>query len=161
MKIINNQGKLFNVINIVDLTVLIIIGAVILGGVYKYTGSSPLMPATDYSSDVIITVKYITSDVGELNAIEKGDQLVANNMLQPIFVDDVIIKPQKEAILQESKLVEVDHPFNKEIYITIKGQAHINGVDIHMANQIVRIGSTFYLKTLTTEFISTISNIEM
>jgi len=162
MKIFNSEGKLFNVINIIDLIIILVVGAIIVVGAFKLNDNSPINPSSDgYRSEITVTLRYTTSDEGELNALKKGDQLVADNRLQQIFIEDIVINPEKVAVLNGDKLIESEHPFNKDMYITIRGEAYIDSANIHIANQNIRIGNDFFLKTLSTEFKSTVSNIEM
>ncbi|HZK57875.1 MAG TPA: DUF4330 domain-containing protein [Clostridia bacterium] len=156
MKIFNSQGKLFNVINIIDLIFILVFIAIIVGVVSRVTGNSFSDSSDAYESEAVVILKYITPDEEELNILKKGDQLVARDRLQQIFIEDIIVKPERVAVLHEDKLVETVHPFSKEVYITIRGEAYIDDIAIYVANQNVRVGNDFFLKTLNAEFESKI-----
>lgn len=161
MKIFNSQGKLFNVINIIDLIFILVFIAITVGVVSRFTGNSFSGSSDAYESEAIVILKYITPDKEELNILKKGDQLVAKDRLQQVFIEDIVIKPEKVAVLDEGKLVESIHPFSKEIYVTIKGEAYIDDTNIYVANQNVRVGNDFFLKTLNVEFESKILHVEI
>jgi len=156
VKIFNSQGKLFNVINIVDLIFILVFIAVIVGVVSRFTGNSFSNSSDAYEGEAILILKYITPDEEELNILKKGDQLIARDRLQQVFIEDIVVKPEKVAVLNEGKLVESIHPFSKEIYITIRGEAYVDDTAIYVANQNVRVGNDFFLKTLNAEFESKI-----
>lgn len=161
MKIIDERGRLFGLINIVDLALLLVL-ALFAGGVYyKLIAKKSIMDSAHTEQEILVTIKYTPLDADELTGIAKGDQLVANNALQPIFVDRVEMRAEKAMLKKDGVLTVVEHPYEQSLYITIKGKASITDANIHMANQIVKIGREFFLKTLTTEWKGTVTSIEM
>ncbi|AOT71706.1 DUF4330 domain-containing protein [Geosporobacter ferrireducens] len=161
MKIVDERGRLFGVVNIVDLTLLLVI-VLFAGGVYyKLVAKQSITDKTHAEQEIFVTIKYTPLDEAELDGVNTGDQLVANNALQPIYVENVEIRSEKAMLEKNGVLSVTEHPFEKSIYITIKGEASITDANIHMANQIIKIGREFFLKTLTTEWKGIVTNIEM
>ena len=161
MKIVDERGRLFGVINIVDLALLLVVVLFAGGLYYKLVAKQSITDKTHGEQEIFVTVKYHPLDEAELRGVAKGDQLVANNALQQIFVEDVEIRSEKAMLEKNGALSVTEHPFEKSLYITIKGKASITDANIHMANQIIKIGREFFLKTLTTEWKGTVTSIEM
>lgn len=161
MKIIDDKGRLFGIINIVDLIVVLVV-LLFAGGMYfKFVAKESVTQKKHLEEEILVTIKYKPMDEGELEGVKPGEQLIANDALQPIFVEKVEVRTEKAVLEENGRLIEVEHPYEKNIYITIKGKASIGDVNIHMANQIIRIGREFFLKTLTTEWKGTVTHIDM
>lgn len=161
MKIIDERGRLFGIINIVDLVILLVVVLFAGGLYYKLVAKQSITDKNHADQEIFVTIKYTPMDEAELDGVNKGDQLVANNALQSIYVEKVEIRPEKAMMEKDGTLVVTEHPFEKSAYITIRGKASITDANIHMANQIIKVGREFFLKTLAAEWKGTVTNIEM
>jgi len=160
VKLLDDKGRILGSINIIDAFVIALAVLLLAGGYFKFVAQGSITDATHFQEETRVTVRHETREKGKLTAFEIGDQLVAQNRLQPIYIEEVKVNPLLIMVEKEDGPVEKEHPFKKEMYITFRGKANITEADIHMANQIVKIGAEFYLKTQTAEILGTVSHIQ-
>ncbi len=163
MKIINEKGKLFGLINIVDLSIIVLI--LLIGSVLmlKFLGKD-VGPITSEENQQTITVTFrssVRSDE-QLKALKEKDQLIS--LLKPVdaYVKTVEYKPLEVPInTADGKAVYSVDPKRKELVVkftmkTSKG----NGI-IKLDSQDVAVGKEFTLKTHTFESKGTVEAIEL
>lgn len=159
MKIINEKGKLFGIINPVDLIVLILILSIAGGVAYKFLFSqTPVMA----EKEVYVTL-YAQQQLQEVaDSIKKGDKLVANNQYTNAEVVEVIdVKPAVTVSPNyEGKSVESEHPLWKDIKIMIKDKINPASLPLKAGGQEIRVGYPYIFKTQTVEANSRITKIE-
>lgn len=164
-KIIDEKGKLFGIINIVDLLVaLVIIGVIAVIGIRLNSsarnaeGQNPL----DSKKEIYVTL-YGNSIVPEaLETLKPGDKLVANNVFTDAEIVSVDMAPAAyittnsdgEAILEE-------HPMWKDITVVIKDTVNASNPILKAGNQEVRVNYNFILKTQQFEANCKVRNIEL
>lgn len=163
MKIVNEKGKLFGVINIIDFSIIILVllvGAVVL---LKTVGTDvgPIV-AEENQQNITVTYRCSVRNSDQIKAIKEGDQLIS--LLKPA---DAYIKSISYTDLQvpistaDGKAVYAPDPVRKELTVkftmkTAKG----NGI-IKLDNQDVAVGKVFTLKTHTFDTQGTIEAIEL
>lgn len=162
MKIVNEKGKLFGVINVVDLCIIILVllvGAVV---VLKTVGTNVGPITTEESQQkVIVTYRCTIRHADQINAVKKGDQLIS--LLKPA---DAYIESVSEAVLQvpistaDGKAVYAPDPIRKELTVKFSMKAAKGNGIIKLDNQDVAVGKIFTLKTRTFETQGTIEAIE-
>lgn len=162
MKIVNEKGKIFGLINIVDLSVIVLIlliGAVVF---LKVTGSD-VGPITSDESQQTLTVTFraaVRNDE-QLKAVKEKDQLIS--LLKPVdaYITSVEFKPLEVPInTADGKAVYSVDPKRKELVakFTMK-TARGNGI-IKLESQEISVGKAFTLKTRTFESLGTVEAIE-
>lgn len=163
MKIVNEKGKLFGIINIVDLSVIVLIlliGAVVLlktmgSDVGSITGEESLQSIT-------VTFRAAVRTDEQLKALKERDQLIS--LLKPVDarIKSVEYRPLEVPInTADGKAVYSIDPKRKELVAkftmkTSKG----NGI-IKLESQEIAVGKEFILKTHTFESKGTIEAIEL
>lgn len=138
---IDSKGRLFGLINIIDLAILILL--LVLVGAYFYRDRG----ATETSAPMA-TVKvlcpYLRPEVAL--QIHEGDQLLARGQLQPVFVKELRIEQARDSEPDaKGKIILQEHPFRKDVYLTLEGPVSINGAEIYLAGQQVRAGIDKYI----------------
>ncbi len=127
MKWINNKGKLFGKINIIDLCVILLIIALIGGAYYKFRGlektsTTAMMEPIQYTVQVKKIREYIFQNVKE------GDLLfdkTSGNCIGTITAVDAA--PAKEAVLcidGTYKMGEVDN--RVDVVFTVEGEGVVS-----------------------------------
>lgn len=165
MKFIDEKGKLFGFINVVDLIVIVLILSVIGGVGYRLVsskvnanGGNPLSG----EKEVYVTL-YAQQQLPEVaQSIKKGDKLVANNQYTNAEVVEVIdVKPAVTVSPNsDGKSVQSEHPLWKDVTILIKDKINPSSVTLKAGEQEIRVGYPFIFKTQTVEANSRITNIE-
>ena len=164
MKIINEKGKLFGIINPIDLIVVLAIIAVIAAFAVK-TLKEPVQAVVTKNPDMYVTLRVrgaLPSLVTACENIEKGERLVAGNgFVNAATVQEVRIEPYLyTAENAEGVSVACNDPLKKDILIVIKSSASPDAPVIKMGNQEVRTGRGFIFKTNLVEVNSTIESVE-
>ncbi len=148
---IDKNGKLFGIVNVVDLLVGIVIIALIAVVGIRLTSSSRNAEGQNLvngEKEIYVTL-YGNSIVPEAAEILKpGDKLVANNVFTNAEIVSVDVKPAAyittnsdgEALLQE-------HPIWKDITVVIKDKVNASNPILKAGNQEVRVNYNFILKT--------------
>lgn len=150
MKLIDEKGKLFGLVNIVDLLVL---GAVllVLGGVaYKFKGQSGGEGA-DKTVKVTVLAPALRPEM--LTNIKVGDKMVSGSSFTSVVVKDVKIRPSYMITTDSAgRRVEATDPYLKDLIVTVEGKTVISGATINLGGQEIRRNKDFYIKSLDYEF---------
>ncbi len=151
MKIINEKGKLFGIINVVDLLALLAVIAVAAGVACKLfapsiqDASSPLVEMT-----TIVRVRgatpFLQAEVQRNSPVGKrmvaGNDYVDGDIVDMHFEDYVI-----QTALDDGTIVDTKDPTKKDIVFTIKSQVRKDTPTPKIGSQEVRAGRTFTVKT--------------
>ena len=164
-KIIDEKGKLFGIVNIVDLLIgLVIIGLVAVIGIRLTSsarnaeGQNPL----NAEKEIYVTL-YGNSIVPEaLETLKPGDKLVANNVFTNAEIVSVDVAPAAYITTDyngEPNLTE--HPMWKDITVVIKDKVNASNPILKAGNQEVRVNYNFILKTQQFEANCKVRKIEL
>ncbi len=160
MKIVNEKGKLFGIINIVDLLVLLIAAALVLA-----VGSSLLQDrvteVVSQKEDFWFEVEIIGSTSRLYNEIERvgvtGKNLVAGNAYQNATIEAVWYEDYRlQTTDDQGNIIYNIDPTKKSVVLLIHTQLAPETATPSVANQDVRVGRTFIVKTQTIESTGTI-----
>lgn len=165
MKIIDDKGKLFGIINVVDLVVLILVIA-IAGGI-GYRVVSPKLNANNESplsdkKEIYVTL-YSSLVVPEVaQSLKAGDKLVANNQFTNAEIVSVESKPADYVSTDaDGNAVLSEHPLWQDITVVVKDTVNPSSVILKAGGQETRVGYSFILKTQTVETNCKIRGIEL
>ena len=164
-KLVDEKGKFFGKINVVDLLIiLVIVGIIAVIGVRLTSSNRNAQGQNPLSSEKEIYVTlYGNSIVPEaINTLKVGDKLVANNVFTNAEIVSVDMKPAAyittnsngEAILEE-------HPIWKDITVVIKDKVNASSPILKAGNQEVRVNYNFILKTQQFEANCKVRKIEL
>lgn len=146
MSIINKEGKLFGIINVIDLAVILLIAIVAIGGAYRLKSTSPDVISQNQMALVdveIADVRQVTVD-----GFEIGDELYHYDKGQLFgkIVDKKVEKLQQAVPTSDGELVLADVPEKFKIILTIEGSA-VNSKDkVTVGGEEIRIGGQYRLK---------------
>ena len=155
MKIIDEKGKLFGKINVVDLVVLLIVAALVVGVIVRFSsaklnanGGNPLSE----KEDVYVTL-YANLVVPEIaQNLKAGQKLVANNEYTDAEI--VSVKVEDAAYVgtnSDGIAIESKHPIWKDVTVVVKEKVNPNSVILKVGGQEARVGYSYILKTQTVE----------
>ncbi|WAM34581.1 DUF4330 domain-containing protein [Caldicellulosiruptor morganii] len=169
MKIVDQKGKLFGIINIVDLILILLIIAIAWAGFSKISSHEKATESTSQDEfveikygEAIINVKIPLVEPVMAGSLHKNDFLVTGNTLTKSYIQDIQIKDGVyEKTSSDGKIVVAKHPYKKDVYVTIHGYVTFEGATIKLDKQTVRVGKTFYVKTRTTELVGVVTGVEI
>ncbi|NLY09709.1 MAG: DUF4330 domain-containing protein [Tissierellia bacterium] len=159
MKIINEKGKLFGIINLIDLLVLLLVAIIIVGGVKRFK-NKPVVA----KSDVPATLTYEISDIRDItvNQIQVGDPLFyydRGGFLGTITSKEV--KPYKKPVEYNGTWVDAEVPEKFTVVITIEAMVK-DSDDVFVAGgEQTRVGVEMRMKNKRAAFFATCLNIEL
>ncbi|WP_317367185.1 DUF4330 domain-containing protein [uncultured Tyzzerella sp.] len=164
-KIVDEKGKLFGIVNVVDLLVaIVIIGVIAIVGIRLTSssrnaeGQSPL----DGKKEIYVTL-YGNSIVPEaIDTLKPGDKLVANNVFTDAEIVSIDMEPAAYITTNyEGEAILAQHPIWKDITVVIKDTVNASSPILKAGNQEVRVNYNFILKTQQFEANCKVRNIEI
>lgn len=165
MKIVNEKGKLFGIINVVDLLILIVVLAAVAGIATQIFGSK-VQEAVSPQVDCIAEVTIIGTPPRILREIERedlaGERLVAGNEYLDATVEDVIVEDYVvQAVTADGRIVDATDPSKKDVTFRIKTKVSRGTPSPKIGSQELRTGKTFIVKTQTFECSGTIRYVQI
>lgn len=161
MMFIDKKGKIFGVINIIDLFVVLAVVLLGVGYLYRDHGSE-----IQVGSGKSVTVKLVCNYAfpGAEESLRVGDHLVASSSLTGAVIKDIKVEQANETAPDDKgQMVLSKNPFRKDIYLTIEAtDAQISPAEIIVAGQKCRAGKEdFFVKTQTVELKATVLDVEV
>lgn len=163
MKVVDEKGKLFGKLNIIDLLVIIfIIAAVVVVGV-KFLGGGSEDEAAAEKLTYTVHVTALDSEVVERvaeyvnTATGTKDQLMAGGNLLNAYIVDYWTEPTRYNRMSDGTVTILDGAAAEEaglvdIYFVIEAYV-TDPVTTEVGTQEVRVGKTHIVKTVNLEFI--------
>lgn len=162
MKIINEKGKLFGVINVVDLLVLVAAVAVIAGVGYKLFAPQ-IAEATAKQVEMTVTVRVRGATPFLVEEVERnsqiGKKIVSGNSFTNATITDMKIEDYVQQMpTADGEIRDAVDPSKKDLVFTIETTVPEGTASPSIGTQEVRAGRTFIVKTNDFE---TSGNIDM
>lgn len=151
MKIIDEKGKLFGLVNIVDLLVLVAVLLVIGGAAYKFKAHDSGGEGATKTVSVTVLAPALRPEM--LTNIKVGDKMVSGTSYTDVAIKDIKIKPAFMVTTDSAgRRVEATDPYLKDLIVTVEGKTVISGGTINLGGQEIRSNKDFYIKSLDYEF---------
>jgi hypothetical protein len=150
MKLVDEKGKLFGLINIVDFLVLLAILLILGGAAYKLKGPGGGDTA---SKTVRVTVLAPAIRPEMLTNIKVGDRMVSGSSFTDVVIKDVKTRPAYMITTDsEGRRVEAIDPYLKDLIVVVEGKTPIAGATINLGGQEIRRNKDYYIKSLDYEY---------
>jgi hypothetical protein len=157
-RFIDERGRIFGKVNVVDILVLLVIVAVIVFAVMRMTGSS--------SQTVLVTVVYTVEQVRAPTVQAVTAQLEAEG----IVTDDTgtvlgrmqaaeVLPTEVEYLTSSDTLEKFESPVFSNINITVAGQGHISNGGARIGSVPVLVGKKVTIRGATFEVVTTITGV--
>ena len=162
MKVVNEKGKLFGVINLVDLLILVVIVLAVAAVGYKML-AKPVQEAVAPESKATVTMRVrgaMPYLVVELMRVEPGEKLIAGKD----YVNGTVVKIETvpyviTTVTADGPIVESTDPLKKDVLITVESTGNPNAAIFKIGNQEVRAGRDFTFKTKRVEIIAIVETV--
>ncbi|MDD3165685.1 MAG: DUF4330 domain-containing protein [Oscillospiraceae bacterium] len=165
MKILDEKGKLFGKINVIDLVVLVVIVAIAAGLCWKLFGAK-VSDALDSDSKVHMTYEVLCEDIdeqiaaycasGDLGPLMSGGELVDGS------VTGVAVTPYYESMVDANgTTVNYEVEGKKNITFTIECNTKLTKNAYPVGTQEVRVGKPHIVKTNKIEVTGAITAMEV
>ncbi len=155
MKIVNEKGKLFGIINVVDLIILIVLVLVVGAIAWQLVGNK-VKDAVSDQAELTAVVAIAGSHPSLVEEVLRqdlvGEKMVSGNQYLDAYVSNVeIVDYIMQIPNSEGVIVDATDPTQKTILIEIKTQVAADTSSPKIGSQEIRTGKTFIIKTQTFE----------
>jgi len=165
MKIVNEKGKLFGIINIVDLLILAAVILVAGAIVWQLLGdkvSDAISPQAELTTVVSIAGAHPDLVAEVLRQDLVGAKVVSGNEYLDAYISDVWLDDYVEQIeTADGRLVDAIDPTKKDIFVEIKSTVATDTASPKIGSQEIRAGKTYIVKTQTFECSGTIYYVQI
>lgn len=155
MKIIDEKGKLFGKINLLDLFVLLFVLVIVfvIGKKLVTNPESYAMSDSDNVKKMYVTVKCSLVDDDFINNVEVGDKLIAQNAYTggEVYKIEGVKPGEYTGVDDEGNVVISEHPYLKDFYVTLVTEQNIDSPVLKVNGQESRIGTKIFFKTQKVE----------
>lgn len=164
MKLIDEKGKLFGKLNIVDLIVVVVIVVLIAAVAVRFTSSklnaNGLNPASE--DQYCYVTAFASLQVPEVaESLKIGDHVVAGGKYTDAEIVDIKVEPAAYVgVNSEGKAVYSEHPIWKDVTVVIKEKINPSNIIIKVGGQEARVGYSYIIKTQTVEANAKIRGVE-
>lgn len=158
MKIMDDKGRVFGLVNIVDLIIVLLILLVAAGAYYKM--SHKTVQAKNVTVEFQVMLQHIRPDLAQ--AIKVGDKAVQGGSYTNVTVKDVKIEPGYSINVDaRGQRVESVDPYLKDVYVTYEGNTTLTSASITMGGQEIRVGKDYYVKSRDYEMKGSVVRLEV
>lgn len=167
MKIIDEKGKLFGKLNLIDLLVVLVLIAALIFLTLRFVKRDSADPATSTSSSKLtytVMVPGVSSQLYEelqrqLTAADNRDQLMASGEMLDAYIVDLVAAPHVNYMTNSDGIVitSVEQGDNARYDLTFTVEANVSDPTVNtVGTQEIRVGKGHILKTTHIELNSTI-----
>lgn len=165
MKLINEKGRLFGIINPVDLIILLVVVAIVGAIGMQLFGqkiNDAVAPQVDLTAEIVIvgTPPRLVAEIFRQDLV--GERLIAGNEYMNASIVDVWEEDYvMQAIRSDGVIVDATDPSKKDVVVKIATKVPKGTPSPKIGNQEVRAGRTYIIKTQTFESYGTIRYVEI
>ncbi len=155
----DQKGRLFGLINIIDLAFILVFLALFVG--FFYLNKKPGAMGEEKTVTVTVVLTLVHPDA--VDKLQPGDQLVARGQFVPVFVKDVEVRDSLYVVeTDDGRRVLTTDPYRKDMIVTIEGKTSNFGAEIRLGGQPIRAAfEDYYVKTRTFEWKGTIVDLQV
>ena len=163
MKLVNEKGMLFGIINVIDLAIILVIALVAVAAVFKFAApaaSEAIAPKSDMTVTLRVrgAMNYLKDEVLKL---QPGVKLIAGSDYIAAEVVSVESIPYlSAATTSDGKFVTSEDAQKCDLIIKIHAKQAKNDPILKVGNQEIRIGRGFIFKTQTIEVNAIIEEVQ-
>ncbi len=159
MKLIDDKGKLFGLINIIDLLVILAVLLVAGGAYYKLK-----MQNSGQGAAKTVTVTVIAPGIRPemLTNVKVGDKMVSGDSFTNFVIKKVEIKPAYMISVDSAgQRVASYDPYLKDMFVTLEGKTVISGGTIRLGGQDIKSNKEFFVKSLDYELKGLVMSVDI
>lgn len=159
MKFVDERGRLFGIINIVDMLVMLAVLLVLGGAYYKTRGGGAVAGA---ENTVRFTVLAPIQRPEVAAAIKVGDRIVSGSSYTGVVIKELKTRPSElVATAADGRRVLTTDPYYLDVIATMEAKTSVSGATINMGGQEIRAGKDYFVKSLTYEVKGTITDVQV
>ncbi len=151
MKLLDEKGRLFGKINLVDLVVVLILIAAVAAVGWKLGGRKVADAVADHGPEYeyVVVCARVYPEICEFAETCVGDQLLASGKLLNGEIAEVVTKPRVEMSAETG--VRLENPDYRDLYVTIRCKPTSVGGSLTIGTQELRVGKSHIVKSTKLE----------
>lgn len=136
MKIIDEKGRLFGKLNLIDLLVVLLLIAAVGAAAWKLVGSKAAETVADTGRSITytVTIEDVNREAAEFAATQIGKNLVNNAKIVDASITDAAVSDRADSA-------------HVDLAVTIAGNGQFTGNVYKVGAQEVRVGYEYIVKT--------------
>lgn len=160
MKLIDEKGKIFGKINLIDLVVVALILFIVAAVGYKIL-SPRISTSPTAQGEITALVKCTFRSDSVTKSVQPGQKLVfGTDYIDNAYITDVKSTPSDYITTDTQAKAHLEkHPVLKDIYITIKAKINTKSPILKIGTQEISQGKKYIVKTQTIEIDGIVENI--
>lgn len=160
MGIINKKGKIFGIINVIDLAVIVLLALVVGGGISRFKRTAPQVIAQ--SQKAIVEVQISEVRQATVDAANVGDNVYHydRGQLFGTIVDKKVENIQREVETSDGNIVLAEVPERYNVLLYIEADATDFTDNISIGGEQIRVGAQYRLKNKSIAVFTTVLNVE-
>ena len=163
MKVINEKGKLFGIINPVDLVILLVLLLAVGGIGWKMMNTvSDNQPSETVTALVTVRARPVVPEVAEsIKAMDPvGQHLMSGSSVTSATIESASFKSYSTQLATaDGEYVMATAPISQDVTFTIRTQVDADSANPAIGIQEIRVGRNFNVKTQYFEIAGTIEAI--
>ncbi|NLU11078.1 MAG: DUF4330 domain-containing protein [Tepidanaerobacter acetatoxydans] len=159
MSLIDNKGRIFGLINIIDLLVILLIIAIV--GRFGTKAHQKSAGAVTKNIEVVLHVKEVRD--ATVDVVKVGD-IVKETKTNAVLgkVTNIEVKPSETLVeTADGRVVVYPNPVYKDMLITLVGSGSAGDNAIVLGSNEIRVGTSLQLKTNLYSVTSTVMSINI
>ncbi|ABZ83391.1 hypothetical protein HM1_1183 [Heliomicrobium modesticaldum Ice1] len=160
MKLVNEKGRLFGLINPLDLLILLAVIALVAG---LATKTNTIVQTTETPVQFEVVLKRVLPEVAA-NLDPKEALVGGGSILDPqdVRVESLQVVPCRQSQPNDQgQLILTDDPYLKDVHLVIRGVSRSATADLRVGNQEIKAGKEYYYKTQKTQLIGTVTKVSV
>lgn len=150
MKLIDKKGKLFGLINIIDLLFLVILLVALVGGYMRFKDSSIVAESTN-KGKITLMVEEVRQPT--IDNIKVGQDIYHYD--KGIYfgkITSTSVRPFKEPIDLEGEWIDAEVPGKYTVYVDLDVEITQNEKSYMIGGEEIRVGNSYRVKSKTSTF---------
>lgn len=163
MKILDEKGKLFGKLNLIDLIVVLVIIAVVAAVAWKLGGSTvtEAIAGNDHTIRYEVLCTRVDADTSEFAESHIGGQLMSNGDMLDGHIVDCVVEPYTQVVLDSAgNAKQVEDPSYRNLRFTIEANVVEAANAYSIGSQELRVGKSHIVKTTELEVNGNITSME-
>lgn len=159
MKIIDKKGRLFGLINIIDLLFILIVALAIVGGMKKFGNKLPVKEEAREGQVTYFVQNIVQANVDQM---KKGDPVYQYDKGTYLGeIEEVKVEPYTDVLDYQGEWINAPVPEKFNVYLTVKTSITENSDNYIAGGEQQRVGTEYRLKTKRNAFFGTCVAIQL
>lgn len=161
MKLIDEKGKLFSIINIIDLFVLILIVSLVIFGFQKVTVKNDNISVNTKKVSMKVWVSTVREET--INVIQENELVRDSdkNLVLGKMIKKEVVPATRQITTDDGKIIVTEIPDRYDVSMYIEGDAIVSPNSIILANNDIRVGTNLKIKGLKFAVAGTVFEVDI